>query len=122
MKHVAVKGMTLSFAIGTATATATTVLGAESSAVNIDGNGIYLDGLSISLSGVSCSGVITGGVSSVPGTFTASSVHTKSDGKAVIIEGDVASVNVSGTNSGVPVSAVVIVTIQSAGQSVISAE
>lgn len=122
MKHVAVKGMTLSFAIGTAPATATTVLGAESSAVNIDGNGIYLDGLSISLSGVSCSGVITGGVSSVPGTFTASSVHTKSDGKAVILEGDVASVNVSGTNSGVPVSAVVIVTIQSAGQSVISAE
>ena len=91
--------------------------------VKVDQKGVYAGTLTISITGLSGTGFTNG---SGTGTLTGTSVYNKVDGGAVVLEGDQsAQIPVNATTTSSPASSIVvptIVTIVSAGQTVVKAD
>lgn len=91
--------------------------------MKIDNKGVYAGTVTISISGLSGSGFTNGSGS---GTLTGSAQFNKLDNQPVILEGDQSvTIMVSATTTSTPpeeIEVPTVVTIQSAGQTVVQAE
>lgn len=120
MKPVAVEGMTISY--GTSSVEQVS-LGEASEKLSVDGNGAYAGNLTISVSGASMGTYSQGEGQS---TFSPSSLYSSIDGQKLLLEGDIALIQVIGINTATeppsPIEWTITATIQDAGQSVLLAE
>lgn len=122
-KNIAVDGCELEDETGGGTVSIST---SPSDKVKADGKGIYFGPISISVSGSDGGGLIGDGNGAGPGVITGTGSSIKSDGQPALLEGDTATVLVSGTTtSGSTVTPVlnvsVTVKVKKAGQSVVVA-
>ena len=122
-KNIAVNGCELEDETGGGTVNIST---SPSAKVKADGKGIYFGPISISVSGSDGGGSIGDGNGTGTGTITGTGGSVTSGGQPALLEGDTATVYVSGTTtSGSTVTPVpnvpVTVKVKKAGQSVVVA-
>lgn len=120
MKNVAVEGCQLTANTGIGNISITTP---ASTNTKVDSKGVYAGTLTISITGLSGSGFTNG---SGVGTLTGSAQNSKIDNQAIVLEGDQSDViTVKATTTSTPPTQIevpTIVTIVSAGQTVMKAE
>ena len=120
MKLVAVEGCILTADTGTGNISINTN---ASQKCKVDGKGIYSGTLNISITGLSGSGFTNG---SGNGTLIGTGIYTSIDSQSVVLEGDKSTtITVTATMTAYPYSEITvptIVTINSAGQTVLKAE
>ena len=121
-KNIAVDGCELEDETGGGTVEITS---SASTKVKADGKGIFFGPVSIAVSGSDGGGAIGDGNGAGTGVITGTGSKVASGGQPALLEGDTATVAVTGTttsgSSTVPASASVTVKVKKAGQSVVVA-
>lgn len=121
-KYIAVEGCTLSLSTGTGTITISTQ---PSNVLKAGGKGVYCGNLNFSITGYSSTVVTVAGSGSATGSISPTSTTVSSKGNKAVLEGDNTTVTVTGLaysgSSTVTVTETVIVTVESAGQTVVKA-
>jgi hypothetical protein len=120
VKLVAVEGMTIEYTVGSVVASATEVLGPASLNVSVDGNGVYAGSLSISVTKATDGSGASAGTGA--GVFVPSSSYCTADGEKLLLEGDEATIEVTGTKGSQTYAWTLTAKIKSAGQDSVSAE
>lgn len=120
MKLVAVEGMVITYSASGKPAEAVEKLGPASATISVDGSGVYAGSLSIEVTSATDGDGATAGTGA--GFFVPSSKYCTADGEKLLLEGDEATIEVTGTKGSQTYAWTLTAKVESAGQSALSAE